>query len=380
MEKSPFGAGGGLVCAVANTTTSPNPCNNIYSSHSNITTMKKKNAKKCANIKRQKWAVSEAWEKYNEFEEYTHYDKSLSLAEFISEWERRCREAVASGVEYSDTVLAFKLLARVHLHDAALAAILRTLEQESLSSSTSRRDWFNVTRSLILNVNNAAETNGECSDGEKNTNENCDNGDKVTNDNSDNGEEGSDNDYYFANEVMAFKQELLEEEDQNYDNNDNNDNSEEQVGEWTAQQQQEQLHICDLCNKSFKTKHYLKEHRVLHTDSRPYKCDLCEEAFNFRSNLRRHKATTHPSTEEANGGRISDRAVLRTSGRRRRRNALHCTKCYLEVESRAALKRHCAKEHGGEGFDSAMLLAEMVCCFCGASGFDSPLALQVRVI
>jgi hypothetical protein len=115
----------------------------------------------------------------------------------------------------------------------------------------------------------------------------------------------------------------------------------------------------------------------LHTDPRPYKCDLCEETFNFRSNLRRHKATAHPGTKEANDGRISDRAVLRTSGRKRQRNSLHCSQCYLEVESRAALKRHCAKEHGGEGFDSAMLLAEMVCCFCGASGFDSPLALQV---
>jgi hypothetical protein len=335
-----------------------------------------KNAKKCANIKRQKWAVSEAWEKYNEFEEYTHYDKSLSLAEFISEWERRCREAVASGVEYSDTVLAFKLLARVHLHDAALAAILRTLEQDSLSSS--RRDWFDVTRSLILSVNNAAETNGECSDGEKDTNDNCDNkaGCKIAkNDNSDKREASSDNDY-FENEVMAFKQELLEEDQ----NNDNNYSNEEQIDEWTSQQQQEQLHICDLCNKSFKTKHYLKEHRVLHTDARPYKCDLCDEAFNFRSNLRRHKATAHLNNEEATDGRISDRAVLRISGRKRQRNSLHCTKCYLEVESRAALKRHCAKEHGGEEFDSAMLAAEMVCCFCGASGFDSPLALQVRVI
>jgi hypothetical protein len=54
------------------------------------------------------WWLGEAWERYNEFEEYRFYDKSLSLAQFIGQWEARLAAAVAAGCEYNDTVLAFK--------------------------------------------------------------------------------------------------------------------------------------------------------------------------------------------------------------------------------------------------------------------------------
>jgi hypothetical protein len=58
-----------------------------------------------------------AWEKYREFEEYRHFDHSLSRLEFVVEWEARLASAVAAGCCYSDQVLAFKLLEKSNLED-----------------------------------------------------------------------------------------------------------------------------------------------------------------------------------------------------------------------------------------------------------------------
>lgn len=69
--------------------------------------------------------LTEAWVKYREFEEYTNSQSSpLPLSEFISEWSARLNSAVVAGCEYSDTVLAFKLLDRVNLDQRAVRQIL----------------------------------------------------------------------------------------------------------------------------------------------------------------------------------------------------------------------------------------------------------------
>jgi hypothetical protein len=70
------------------------------------------------------WWLGEAWERYNEFEEYRYYDKTLSLTAFVAEWENRLVAAVAAGCEYNDTVLAFKLLDRVQLAEEENRALL----------------------------------------------------------------------------------------------------------------------------------------------------------------------------------------------------------------------------------------------------------------
>ncbi len=61
-----------------------------------------------------------AWESYKEFEEYSYYDRALSVREFIGEWELRLARAVHAGCHYSDAVLAFKLLERANLEKAEL--------------------------------------------------------------------------------------------------------------------------------------------------------------------------------------------------------------------------------------------------------------------
>ncbi|KAK7790884.1 hypothetical protein R5R35_010748 [Gryllus longicercus] len=47
-------------------------------------------------------------------------------------------------------------------------------------------------------------------------------------------------------------------------------------------------HICSICNKSFKLKSQLKQHKTLHTGLKPYKCELCEKSFALGVYLKAH--------------------------------------------------------------------------------------------
>jgi hypothetical protein len=69
--------------------------------------------------------LTEAWTRYRHFEDYQNCGQPpLPISEFISEWSARLNSALAAGCEYSDTVLAFKLLERANLGQAALRQVL----------------------------------------------------------------------------------------------------------------------------------------------------------------------------------------------------------------------------------------------------------------
>ena len=36
---------------------------------------------------------------------------------------------------------------------------------------------------------------------------------------------------------------------------------------------------CDVCKKNFKTKSYLKVHKRIHSEDKPYKCEDCDKSF-----------------------------------------------------------------------------------------------------
>ncbi|XP_015364962.1 PREDICTED: zinc finger protein 436-like [Diuraphis noxia] len=45
---------------------------------------------------------------------------------------------------------------------------------------------------------------------------------------------------------------------------------------------------CDICEKKFKRKEHLIQHRKLHTGERPYSCETCSKSFSRKEHLMRH--------------------------------------------------------------------------------------------
>ncbi|XP_043581684.1 zinc finger protein 83 isoform X2 [Bombus pyrosoma] len=46
---------------------------------------------------------------------------------------------------------------------------------------------------------------------------------------------------------------------------------------------------CDICNKMFTTKYFLKKHKRLHSGEMPYKCNICNKTFTFQQSYHKHR-------------------------------------------------------------------------------------------
>jgi len=92
---------------------------------------------------------------------------------------------------------------------------------------------------------------------------------------------------------------------------------------WTQsdnQLQQQDLWICDICNKQFSTKQILQRHRIaLHDQNKDFKCDQCDAWFSSSNN---HELIKHVN-EVHNGFK-----------------KFICDYCNKEFSRRDALKRH----------------------------------------
>ena len=92
--------------------------------------------------------------------------------------------------------------------------------------------------------------------------------------------------------VQNIKRENVEEEEIDYEfedaeeeenENDEGDNALKNV-----------KHVCNLCDKSFTTRNYLKKHiKIIHDGIKKWKCEYCPKAFSERNNLRRHVERLH---------------------------------------------------------------------------------------
>ena len=52
------------------------------------------------------------------------------------------------------------------------------------------------------------------------------------------------------------------------------------------------LHVCKVCNKSFRNKSSLSEHRWMHSEETlPWRCAHCDKLFPFQSRLKKHQIT-----------------------------------------------------------------------------------------
>ena len=57
---------------------------------------------------------------------------------------------------------------------------------------------------------------------------------------------------------------------------------------------------CDICDKRFGTKEFLKEHKNIHTGEKPYVCKFCSYRFSSFGTLRMHERS-----HEGNGRKYS---------------------------------------------------------------------------
>ena len=90
-------------------------------------------------------------------------------------------------------------------------------------------------------------------------------------------------------------------------------------------------HICTTCGKEFTQISHLKRHQTVHLESRPYICDICGRGFAYPSELRTHKEK-HNSEKEK------------------------CEECGEEFDTVKALKLHSVLHENRE---------ELICKYCG---------------
>ena len=50
-------------------------------------------------------------------------------------------------------------------------------------------------------------------------------------------------------------------------------------------------HLCEVCDKSFKTQNILRQHMRIHTGDKPFVCNICSKAFSQMASLKYHSAT-----------------------------------------------------------------------------------------
>ena len=122
---------------------------------------------------------------------------------------------------------------------------------------------------------------------------------------------------------------------------------------------QGQQFVCDVCNKTFRRKAYLRKHMNNHNDDRPYPCQYCGKVFRSLTNRAKHvlNHAVGPKSFTCNvcGNGFANKGSLDRHSRIHTGEIYSCKHCSSTFYSSPGLTRHINKCHPPENHQVIVL-------------------------